>query len=373
MPQYIWEQANWPDCTWDSSKLLEPLAECRREQGRLQAQLESSGFEDDLAAQAETLEEDAIQTAAIEGEKLDREMVRSSVATHLGLEQGGLRPASRATDGLVEVLLDATRNYEQPLTLERICSWHAALFPTGQSGLKRIVVGAWRAEHMEVVSGPINRPKVHYVAPRPDALEHEMASFVSWWEQSRQGLDGVLRAGLAHLRFVTIHPFDDGNGRIARTLTDLALAQDERRSVRYYSLSAQIMSRRNEYYDVLEQTQKGDGDVTEWLLWFLEQVRLSVTTAGQTMARVLLKAEFWRKHAATPLTERQRKVVNRLLDAGPEHLGGGFEGGLTNRKYSGMTKASRATAYREITDLVEKGILSQRAQKGRSVAYDLVW
>ncbi|NJB67223.1 Fic family protein [Desulfobaculum xiamenense] len=369
MPRYIWEQDGWPDLTWDSGQLLGPLSECRRRQGRLQARFESSGLAEDLKAQAETLEEDAVQTAAIEGERLDREMVRSSVATHLGLEQGGLRPADRATDGLVQVLLDATRNHGEPLTAERICSWHAALFPTGQSGLGRIVVGAWRQERMEVVSGPINRPRVHYVAPPPEALEAEMASFIAWWNGSRTTLDGVLRAGLAHLRFVTIHPFDDGNGRIARTLTDMALAQDENRPFRHYSLSAQIMSCRKDYYEVLERTQKSGCDVTAWLLWFVEQVGSSVDNAERTMERVLLKAEFWRRHVSTPMSDRQRKVVNRLLDAGP----GGFEGGLTNRKYGGMTKTSRATAYREIADLVEKGVLAPREAGGRSVAYDLVW
>ncbi|ADK85951.1 filamentation induced by cAMP protein Fic [Desulfarculus baarsii DSM 2075] len=373
MPRYIWQLPQWPNPEWDARQLLRPLADCRRRQGALLAKLAGIGLEDSLRAQAQSLEEDVVQTAAIEGERLDREQVRSSVAVHLGLNQGGLRPADRATDGLVMVLLDATQNHAQPLTAERLCGWQAALFPSGYSGLSRIVTGAWREKPMQVVSGPLERHQVHFEAPPPGRLDAEMESFLSWWEESQATLDGIVRAGLAHLRFVTIHPFDDGNGRLARTLTDMALAQDENLPARYYSLSAQIMHQRNSYYDVLERTQKGDGDATEWLLWFLERVDRAMAVAERTIAKVLLKAEFWRRHTATTLSERQRKVVNRLLDAGPEDLGGGFEGGLTNRKYLGMTKASRATAYRELADLVAKGILRPREGKGRGAAYDLVW
>lgn len=373
MPRSIWQLPQWPHLEWDAKSLLTPLADCRRQQGALLAKLERIGLEDSLKAQAASLEEDAIQTSAIEGERLDPEKVRSSVALHLGLEHGGLRPSDRMTDGLVQVLLDATQNYARPLTIERIRTWHAALFPAGRSGLTSIRTGAFRDQAMEVVSGPIGRQRVHFVAPPPETLEEEMASFLSWWEESRSDLDGILRAGLAHLRFVTIHPFDDGNGRLARTLTDMALAQDERLPARYYSLSAQIMRDRNRYYDVLERTQKGTGETTEWLLWFLERVHQAMSAADRTVSRILLKADFWRRHADAHLGERQRKVLNRLLDAGPEALGGGFEGGLTTRKYMGMTKASRATAYRELADLVEKGILRPREAKGRSSAYDLIW
>jgi len=373
MSRYIWRLPRWPDLGFDASRLLPPLADCRRRQGALLARLESIGLEDSLTAQAATLEEDALQTAAIEGEKLDMKQVRSSVAVHLGLPCGGLRPVDRATDGLIQVLLDATRNHSLPLTAERLCSWHAALFPTGRAGLAAIRVGAWREKPMEVVSGPLGRQRIHFAGPPAETLQAEMASFFSWWEASRDVIDGILRAGLAHLRFVTIHPFDDGNGRLARTLTDMALAQDENLPARHYSLSARIMNDRKHYYEVLERTQKGDGDVTEWLVWFLGMVRQAMETAEGALCRVLAKAAFWRRHAATPLSERQRKVVNRLLDAGTEATGGGFEGGLTTRKYMGLTKASRATAYREITDLVARGMLAPRAAKGRSAAYDLIW
>lgn len=371
MHQYIWQLPLWPDLGFDAARLLAPLGDCRRRQGELSARLESIGRQDSLTAQAATLEDDAIQTAAIEGEILDRERVRSSVAEHLGLPRGGLRAADRATDGLVQALLEATRNHALPLTAERLFSWHAALFPTGRSGLAAIRVGAWRDRPMEVVSGPVGRRRVHFAAPPPEALDGEMRDFLSWWEKGRAGMDGVLRAGLAHLRFVTMHPFEDGNGRLARILTDMALAQDEDRAARHYSLSARIMAGRTDYYEVLERTQKGDGDVTEWLLWFVDMVRQAMAAAEATLARVLAKAAFWRRHAGAALSERQRKAVNRLLDAGPETGEGGFEGGLTTRKYMGMTKASRATAYREIADLVARGMLVPRETKGRSAAYDL--
>lgn len=373
MPRYIWQLPQWPGLGFDAGRTLAPLADCRRRQGALLARLESLGGEERLTAQVATLEEDALQTAAIEGETLDMEQVRSSVAAHLGLPRGGLRPADRATDGLVQVLLDATRNHALPLTAERLFSWHAALFPTGRSGLGAIRVGAWREKPLEVVSGPVGRRRVHFRGPPPEALDGEMRDFLSWWEQSRVGMDGILRAGLAHLRFVTIHPFDDGNGRLARTLTDMALAQDENLPARHYSLSARIMNERKNYYEVLERTQKGDGDATEWLLWFLDMARQAMEAAEGTLSRVLAKAAFWRRHASTALSERQRKAVNRLLDAGTKATGGGFEGGLTTRKYMGLTKASRATAYREITDLVAKGMLIPRAGKGRSAAYDVSW
>ncbi len=366
---YIWQLPLWPNLVWSADQLLQPLSDCRRRQGALLAKVASIGLADSLKAQAASLEEDVVQTAAIEGERLDREQVRSSIANHLGLDLGGLRPADRATDGIVMVLLDATRKHDLPLTRESLWNWQAALFPTGRSGLTQIVTGAWRKGPIDVVSGPMGREHVHFSAPPPEDLDAEMAAFLSWWEDSRSYMDGILRAGLAHLKFVTLHPFEDGNGRLARTLSDMALAQDEKLPARYYSISAQIMADRTAYYEVLERTQKGDGDATDWLLWFLEKVHNAMKVAEHTIDRVLLKADFWRIHAAASLSERQRKVINRLLDAGPD----GFEGGLTNRKYLGMTKTSRATAYREMDYLVSKGILRPRAGKGRSAAYDLVW
>ena len=373
MPHFIWQLPQWPVLNWDCAALLSPLAECRKRQGMLLARLRTIGFEDHLGAEAAVLEEDAIQTSAIEGETLDRERVRSSVATHLGLAHAGLRPADRATHGLVQVLLDATRNHATELTSERLWAWHAALFPSGYSNLRSIVTGAWRDQPMEVVSGPVQRHRIHFTAPPPETLDAEMRNFLRWWRESRMVMDGILRAGLAHLLFVTIHPFEDGNGRLARTLTDMAMAQDEELQTRHYSLSAQIMRGRESYYDILERTQRGDGDVTEWLLWFLERTGLAIEAAHNAIARVSMKADFWREHAQTEMSERQRKAVNRLLDAGPEELGGGFQGGLTNRKYMGMTKCSRATAYREITDLVNKGVLSPRRAGGRSASYDVAW
>ncbi|SMP77938.1 Fic family protein [Desulfonatronum zhilinae] len=373
MPQYIWQLPAWPLLRWNLDRLLAPLAACREAQGALRARLEIAGLVNSPASEAAALEEDAVQTSAIEGETLDREQVRSSVARHLGLDQVGLRPADRATDGLVQILLDATRNHHLPLTAQRIQGWHAALFPTGHSGLLPIRTGAWRNKPLDVVSGPIHRPRIHFSAPPPEALDAEMTAFLAWWSESQPTMDGLIRAGLAHLRFVTIHPFDDGNGRLARTLTDMALAQDENRPHRNYSLSAQIMAQRKAYYDTLESTQKGDGDVTDWLAWFLRQIQDALIAAGLTVNRVLQKAEFWRQHAQTPLNERQRKVVNRFLEAGRTKDGGGFEGGLTNRKYTAMTRTSRATAFRELADLVEKQILRSLPGKGRGAAYELIW
>lgn len=368
-PHYIWQFENWQDFHFDADKLLQPLAVARKNQGRLLGVLEDLGFADSLRASAVSLEEDAIQTAAIEGEILDREGVRSSIAKHLGLPEAGLRVADRAVDGLVQVLLDATRNYDTPLTVERLCGWHAALFPTGHSGLHKITVGAWRSNPMEVISGPFGKQKIHYEAPPPKALDTEMRSFFLWWAETLSRTDGLIRAALAHLYFVTIHPFDDGNGRLARSLTDMALAQDEKTGMRFYSLSAQIMHERDAYYEILERTQKESGDVTEWLLWFLGCFDRAVASAEKTLSKVLMKAKFWNLHSETELNERQRKVLNKLLDAGP----GGFEGNLTTRKYLGMTKTSRSTAWREIDDMLQKGVLRALPGDGRSSAYEVAW
>ncbi len=331
--------------------------------------MEELGFEDGLRAYAVAVEEDAIQTAAIEGESLDREGVRSSIAIHLGLPTAGLRPADRAVDGLVVVLLDATHRHAAPLTKDRLCGWHAALFPSGRSGFHPIVTGAWRNAPMQVVSGPYGRRKIHCEAPPSEHVEAEMAAFFSWWEASREKLDGILRAALAHLYFVTIHPFDDGNGRLARTITDMALAQDEGTGRRYYSLSAQIMKERESYYALLEKTQAGAGECTDWLLWFISCFERTLVAAEATLAAILFKAVFWKRHAETAVNERQRKVLNRLLDAGKD----GFEGGLSTRKYMGMTKTSRATAWREIEDLLQKGMLRALPGGGRSTAYEIAW
>lgn len=368
-PRYIWQCKHWQNFRFNHEILLQPLAAVRKIQGRLLGTVEGLGFDDSLRACAQSLEEDVIQTAAIEGETLDREGVRSSIAIHIGLSHAGLRPADRTTDGLVQVILDATQNYSAPLTRQRLCAWHADLFPTGHSGLHRISVGAWRTKPMQVVSGPLTRQKIHYEAPTPEALDEEMTLFIEWWTTSITHMDGIIRAALAHLYFVTIHPFDDGNGRMARCIADMALAQDEKTEMRFYSLSAQIMAERQAYYEVLEHTQKGTGDTTEWLLWFVGCLERAIIAAEQMLGSILLKTRFWKRHNTVALTERQRKVLNRLLDAGP----GGFEGGLSTRKYMGMAKTSRATAWREIEDLLKKNMLRALPGGGRSTAYEVAW
>lgn len=368
-PQYIWHHDHWPNFYFDSEKLLQPLSALRKIQGRLLGTVEDLGFDDSLWATAVSSEEDAIQTAAIEGETLDREGVRSSIAKHLGLPHAGLRPADRAVDGLVQVLLDVTRNYSTPLTSARVCGWHAALFPSGHSGFHKITMGAWRTSPMHVVSGPFGKQKIHYEAPHPDKLDDEMALFFDWWGSNLADMDGIIRAALAHLYFVSVHPFDDGNGRLARCIADMALAQDEKTGMRFYSLSAQIMTELESYYEVLERTQKGTGDTTQWLLWFFGCLGRAIAATEKTLATILLKAKFWKLHSDVLLGERQRKVLNRLLDAGPD----GFEGGLSTRKYMGMTKISRATAWREIEDLLQKKMLRALPGGGRSTAYEIAW
>ncbi|MDL2269820.1 Fic family protein [Desulfosarcina sp. OttesenSCG-928-A07] len=365
MSHYVWQHKKWPEFTWNSEVLLQPLAEVRKVQGCFLGRMADLDFDEGLRAAAVAFEEDAIQTAAIEGERLDRESVRSSIARHLGLPYAGLHSADQAVDGLVQVLLDATRNHDRPLTNERLYGWHAALFPAPYSGLRRIRVAAWRDTAMEVVSGPFGRQTVHYEAPPPEQLAGEMKQYFTWWADSRDSLDGIIRAALAHFYFVTLHPFEDGNGRLARSLADMVLAQDEKTGMRFYSLSSQIMKERNAYYDILEKTQKGDGDCTGWLLWFFGCLERAIEAAGSVVENILAKARFWKRHTDAILNERQKKVLNRLLDAGP----GGFEGGLTTRKYMGMTKTSRSTAWREIENMLQKGLLKPLPGGGRSTAY----
>ena len=369
--RYIWQDKKWPHLRWDSGPLLSLISRARLDQGKLLTKVTALGFRLSREARADILTEEAVKTSAIEGERLNRDSVRSSVARHLGLPTAGLAPANRSVDGLVDLLLDATQNYDQPLTVARLRRWQAALFPTGYSGLMKIHAGRWRGhEHpMQVVSGGVGREKVHYEAPPGEQVEKEMGRFLSWWKTSRGREEGLLRSGLAHFYFVTIHPFEDGNGRIARALTDMALTQDEKLATRYYSLSSQIMEERENYYAVLESSQKGSTDVTEWLTWYLGCYSRSVEKAEKLIADVLAKAEFWKRRNEAGINERQRKVVNRLLDAGR----GEFQGGLTTRKYVSMAKVSRATAFREISDLLEKGILRQNPAKGRSASYNLNW
>ncbi|MBL7197367.1 MAG: Fic family protein [Candidatus Omnitrophica bacterium] len=367
---YIWEQKGWPHFKWQDDKLISSLSRVRFLQGELLSKIRSLGLDQDKESRSEILIEEAVKTAAIEGVRLDKKAVRSSVARRLGLPTAGLKPPDRNAEGLVDVLLDATLNYKKPLTAKRLKSWQAALFPTGYSGLSKIRVGKWRGKMpMRIVSGPIGRERIHFEAPPSDRVDSEMKRFMEWWQRGSKDVDGLLRAGIAHFYFVTIHPFEDGNGRIARALTDMALAQDENLSRRYYSLSARIMAERKAYYNILEQSSKGALDITKWLLWFLKCYEGAIEDSEKSIKKALQKAAFWQKHAQTILNKNQQKVINRLLEAGP----GGFEGGLSTRKYVAMAKASRATAYRDIADLVKKKILARSKAKGRSVSYELVY
>lgn len=367
---WIWESPDWPELRWDAVRLAPWLARARLTQGKVLGAARWLDADLTLEAVAAILVEDGLTTSAIEGERLDPEAVRSSVARRLGLPTAGLPVPPRAVDGLIDVLLDAVQRHDVPLSAERLFGWQAALFPTGYSGLHAIRVGTLRGdEPMQVVSGAIGRERVHFIAPSRDGLETRLDGFLDWFNAAPDDLDGLVRAGLAHLWFITLHPFEDGNGRLARAITDMALAQDERQPMRLFSLSAQIQRERAGYYAILERTQRGGLDVTEWLAWFLAQVEAAATAAEQTVAKTLAKARFWLRHQATVLNERQRKVLDRLLDAGPD----GFAGGMNTRKYMGLTKTSRATAYRELADLVEKGCLRPTGQGGRSSGYEILW
>ena len=362
---YIYELADWPNLTWDDSALAQPLAAVRHRQGRLIGRMEALGFPLREEAVLRTLTEDVLKSSEIEGEVLDREQVRSSIARRLGMDVVGLVPADRDVEGVVEMMLDATQNYAQPLTADRLFAWHAALFPTGRSGMRRITVGAWRmpdGDPMQVVSGPVGRERIHYEATSADRLDAEMATFLQWFETATP--DPVLKAGVAHLWFVTNHPFDDGNGRIARAIADLALARAEGTAQRFYSMSAQIRVERKAYYEVLEATQKADLDITAWLLWFIACLDRAFDGAETILASVTRKARFWEALADQPLNERQRKVLNRLLD--------GFEGKLTNAKWAALAKTSPDTALRDINDLMQRGILARYEGGGRSTSYSLM-
>jgi Fic family protein len=345
---------------------LGPLSAASDRRGRLFGQLDALGFAREQ--QAEALVEEAVTTSAIEGARLSRDAVRSSVAWRLGLDQAGLVSVPRDVDGVVELLLDATTGYQRPLTAERLCGWQAALFPTGYSGLSRIVVGAWRTGPMQVVSGAMGKQRVHFEAPPADRIPAEMDGFLNWWAGESTRLSAMVRAAVAHLRFETVHPFEDGNGRVGRALIDMALAQGEREPRRFYSLSAQIHEERADYYRALEQAQRGDGEITGWIVWFLGCVARALDRSQVTMRAAVDKGRFWRRIAEHPLNDRQRKVVNRLLELGR----GGFEGGLTNRKYRGLTKAPKATAIRDLADLLQRGIIV-RDGSGRSTRYHLNW
>jgi Fic family protein len=362
---YIWQLPRWPDVTWSHERIAAPLAEARHRQGRLLGRMEALGFPLKAEATLQTLTQDVLKSSEIEGERLDPAQVRSSIARRLGIDIGALAPADRNVEGVVEMMLDATQHYDRSLTDERLFAWHAALFPTGRSGMAKIRVGMWRddsAGPMQVTSGPVGKKRVHYEAPPAPRLAAEMSSFLAWFNRE-QAMDFVLKAAVAHLRFVTIHPFDDGNGRVARAIADMALARSERSSERFYSMSAQIRQERDAYYDVLEQTQKGSLDITAWIEWFLGCLSRAIERADQTLAAVIHKARFWERHGGESFNERQIKVLNRMLD--------GIEGKLTSSKWAKLAKCSQDTAYRDITDLVARGVLRKDAAGGRSTSYSL--
>jgi Fic family protein len=362
---YLYQHRNWPDFTWDNETLLSYVSKVRDLQGRLIGRMEGLGFELRNEAVLETLTEDIVKTSEIEGELLNPDEVRSSVAKRLGLEISGLPESSRDIDGLVEMMLDATQKFEVPLTKDRLCGWHAALFPTGRSGMYRITVGDWRKDDqgpMQVVSGPMGREKIHYVAPEAERLETEMNRYFSWYN-SETRIEPVIKSALAHLWFVSIHPFDDGNGRIARAIADMQLARADRTSQRFYSMSAQIMKSKKEYYDILESTQKGSLDISQWLVWYFNRLTDALDATDNSLSKVLVKARFWEKHSATQLNERQIKMINALL--------GDFVGKLHSSKWAKMTKVHRDTARRDIQDLIVKGILSDSGEGGRSTNYNL--
>jgi Fic family protein len=362
MADYIQDLSDWPKFQWEQGRLATPLAAARHLQGRLVGQMEALGFRVQEEAVLRTLTEDVLKSSDIEGEQLDADQVRSSVARRLGIDIGGLQPADRHVEGVVEMMLDATQLYHQPLTTERLFAWHASLFPTRWSGMHRITVGAWRDDRtapMQVVSG---RERVHFEAPAAGRLEGKMQRFLDWFNGDTT-TEPVLKAALAHLWFVAIHPFDDGNGRIARAIADMSLARSEGSSQRFYSMSAQIREERREYYGILERTQTGTMDVTPWMEWFLGCLTRAVAGAQAALSGVIAKSRYWEKLRDVPLNERQRLVINRMLE--------GIEGKLTTSKWAALTRSSSDTALRDIQQLVERGVLVRNQAGGRSTSYSL--
>ena len=362
---YIHEQPDWPELTWAADELASPLAAVRHQQGRLLGKMESLGFELRREASLTVLTTDVVKSSAIEGEQLDPEEVRSSIARKLGLDIAGLPQPSRSVDGIVEMMLDATQQFDQPLTAERLYGWHAALFPTAHSGIHKIEVAQWRTDSagpMQVVSGAIGKERVHFQAPAAERLDGEMQQFLGWLNGPNE-TDPVLRAALAHFWFVTIHPFEDGNGRIARAIADLSLARADGSPDRFYSMSSQIEADRKEYYRQLELTQRGDLDITGWLAWFVGCLGRAIDSSDERLAQVLNKARLWQRLQDRPVNERQRLVINRMLD--------GFEGFLSTSKYTKLAKCSADTALRDIRELLERGVLIQNPGRGRSTSYRL--
>jgi Fic family protein len=363
--KFIYQYKGWPKFHWDAARLAVLLADVRHRQGRLIGRMESLGFSLRSEAVLQTLTEEVIRSSEIEGEQLNRTQVRSSVARRLGLDVAGLVRADRKVEGVVEMMLDATQKYNEPLTQKRLFNWHAALFPTGRSGMTEITVGKWRNDHtgpMQVISGPVGSPVIHFEAPPASALKLHTQAFIKWMNDTNS-IDPVLKAGIAHFWFVTLHPFDDGNGRIARAIADMALARSEASPHRFYSMSETICAQRKDYYDILESTQKGDLNITPWLEWFLGCLKRAIGGAEIVLSSVLTKARFWDTNRAAHFNDRQKHVINRLFD--------GFEGKLTSSKWAVLTKCSQDTASRDIDDLLKRGILIKNPGGGRSTSYSL--
>ena len=366
MKLYIHQLKDWPNFTWDNGLLLYVIGEVRNLQGRIMGKMESLGFELRNEAILDTLTLEVIKSTEIEGEFLNPDQVRSSIARRLGMEIAGSVESDRNVDGMVDMMIDATQQYNEPLTEERIFDWHSAMFPSGRSGIYRIVVAKWRDDStgpMQVVSGPMGKEKVHFQAPDSSLLQEEMRRFIDWFN-IEDGIDPVLKAAIAHLWFVTIHPFDDGNGRIARALTEMLLARADKSTQRFYSMSAQIRKERKEYYEILERTQKANLDITVWLHWFLDCLMNALKSTESVLANVLHKVEFWHKHSTTSMNERQKLMLNKLLN--------GFEGKLTTSKWAKIAKCSPDTALRDIQDLIKKNILHKEDSGGRSTNYELI-
>ena len=360
---WLHEHPNWTDFRWDNTRLAVKLADIRHRQGRLLGRMEGLGFNLRQEASLTILTSDVVKSSAIEGEHLGRAEVRSSIARRMGMDVAGLVPSGRDVEGIVEVMLDATTHYAQPLSQDRLYGWHAALFPTGRSGMSKIDVGVWRKDVMQVVSGSLGREKVHFQAPNAARLDNEMCVFLQWFDASND-LDPVVKAGIAHLWFVTIHPFDDGNGRIGRAIADLALARAEKTSQRFYSLSTQIEAQRREYYAQLEKQQRGSPDITPWLEWFLDCLDGAIESAETTLAAVLFKDQLWAMINQNPVNDRQRLVINRMLEED-------FKGYMNTSKYAKLADCSNDTALRDIQNLKERAVLIQNPSGGRSTSYRL--
>lgn len=363
MANYIYQHKNWTNFTWDDKVINVVFGEVRHLQGKIAGQMSSLGFSIKEETNLITLTLDIVKSSEIEGEQLNYDQVRSSIARRLGLEVGGLVPTDRNVEGVVEMMLDATQNYLQPLTEDRLFGWHSALFPTGRSGIYKIEVGRYRTGEMQIVSGAMGKEKIHYEAVPVEAVKKEMDNFLDWFNND-SSTDLVLKAAIAHFWFIIIHPFDDGNGRIGRAISDLLLTKADKSPERFYSMSSQILVERKRYYEVLQKVQHSSGDITEWLDWFLHCLKNALQETEKTLGKVVYKAEFWKHHEQTLLNERQRLVLNKLLD--------GFEGKLKSSKWAKISKCSLDTALRDIKDLMEKGILRQESEGGRSTNYELV-